>query len=224
MQKKKKKNKSIKQQQKQTVIVNIGSRRQREKRRASHVPVQPIYKVTPVSQPNFQSIGEKLVEREQMNKLISSVSQHEPTLDSARQSAGKAAKAREARNEKTPEPPSPPVAAVAIPRAVQSAGPSLDRPTVSSRGKTKDSIVSLENATREKLKGAANVNNTRTVVLLRPRDDNFQEVQEYTSTLRGYVNGTGNLESVRPYVKQTTLGQRKTFTALFDKSRQLKII
>jgi hypothetical protein len=223
MQKKKKKNKSIKQQQKQTVIVNIGSRRQREKRRASHVPVQPIYKVTPVSQPNFQSIGEKLVEREQMNKLISSVSQHEPTLDSARQSAGKAAKAREARNEKTPEPPSSPVAAVAIPRAVQSAGPSLSRPTVSSRGKTKDSIVSLENATREKLKGAANADK-RTVVLLRPRDDNFQEVQEYTSTLRGYVNGTGNLESVRPYVKQTTLGQRKTFTALFDKSRQLKII
>ena len=90
---KKKAKKAITQKQKQIVTVNIGSRpafRTPKRRRPPQPTANPqvIYKVTPVSQPNFQSIGERVAELAEVNKLASRVRGLESTLSSAREAEG----------------------------------------------------------------------------------------------------------------------------------------
>lgn len=89
---KKKTKKAITQKQKQIVTVNIGSRPafRTPKRRTPPQQGYPqvIHKVTPVSQPNFQSIGERVAEVAEVNKLASRVRGLESTLSSARAAEG----------------------------------------------------------------------------------------------------------------------------------------
>ena len=79
-----------KQKQQQNVVVNIGTRPAFRNPKQRRVPppkpvIQTVFKVTPVSQPGFQSIGDRIVERDAMqNRLSSQVQKLEPTLDSAR--------------------------------------------------------------------------------------------------------------------------------------------
>lgn len=212
--KKKKKSKKVsmtQQTQKQKVIINVGTRTafRNPKKRRPPVPQNTVYRVTPVAQPNFQSIGDRIAETAEMNRLATRVKGLESNLLSAREAtAGTPIK----------EEPGPSLASLQTPaRPLPQLRPTNAEPS------DRPNLDALERVARAKLKVKAGKANTNSVILTRPKDDNFKSMQEYQEALKSIGSDSPNMQPIRRFMARDTAGQRDTFAKLFETGSQSKL-
>ena len=231
--KKIKKKKTITQKQKQTVTVNIGTRpafRTPKRRTPPPQPTNPqvIYKVTPVSQPNFQSIGERVAELAEVNKLASRVRGLESTLSSARAAEGlRSAKPETVApiedvvrvKQESPQPET--VSRALSPKSTPTHRSVSPPPAKARRAVSLDAQTQVKKILVEKL-GPTIVNNVSGIPL---RGGN---TAAYNDALQQFLND-GNVAGLKAYMKPISEMQqgsvnRRVFDALFSSAEGQPLI
>jgi hypothetical protein len=233
------------QKQQQNVVVNIGTRPAFRNPKQRRVPppkpvVQTVFRTTPVSQPGFQSIGDRIVERDIQNRLSSQVQKLEPTLDSARvraipnvpalqQEQLGAPPARDATSPRatigTLQQEQQRVRNLVMASSMKPESPietvtpsSVAKPTISSLRRTTPEIAALESKIRGLLKKQAGVKNIRAIVLKRPLISDMAGYDKYLKVLRGFDVTRAGVASIKPYLQSDSADQIAIHTKLFDSS------